>query len=315
MNREYIYEDAEIPSCHASTVVELSDGTIGAAWFGGTHESHSDVKIYFARRENGRWSGPRVAGDGREGGKDFACYNPVLVQVPKGDLLLFYKYGTGPQTWHRRMVRSTDGGRHWGPPVNLPEGVYGPIKNKPFRLADGTLLCGSSTEDHGWRVRFESTSDEGKTWQVGPFVNDGKQIGAIQPAIVPLGGDRLRALGRTQQGRVFAIDSADLGKTWGEMRLLDVPNPNCGLDAIRLQDGRFLMVYNHTESGRSPLNLAISEDAEHWRPIRVLDHREGGEFSYPAMIQSLDGTVHLTYTWERKRIVYWSLDPLELHEN
>jgi predicted neuraminidase len=63
------------------------------------------------------------------------------------------------------------------------------------------------------------------------------------------------------------------------------------------------MIYNHTTSGRSPLNLALSRDAERWTPLRALE-TEPGEFSYPAMIQGADGNLHITYTWNRKRIKY-----------
>ncbi|HEY3780497.1 MAG TPA: sialidase family protein [Fimbriimonadaceae bacterium] len=305
---EFIYEEAPFPACHASTLAETKGGLV-AAWFGGTAESNPDVKIYAASCISGVWTKPEVAGDGIEGGVPYACYNPVLFQEPaNGPLLLFYKFGRGPQTWKGRMTQSSDGGKTWAPAWNLPSGVLGPIKDKPILVARHTLLCGSSTEDKGWRVRFERTDDWGKTWTVSSYVNDGVTIGAIQPTILPMGGKRLRALGRTRQQKVFAIDSADNGLTWGPMRLLDVPNPNSGIDAVRLRDGRYLMAYNATTSGRSPLNIGISSDAEHWRSVLVLEDQPG-EFSYPAVIQTTDGMVHVTYTWNRRRIRHVTIDP------
>jgi predicted neuraminidase len=193
----------------------------------------------------------------------------------------------------------------------LPEGIVGPIKNKPVQLADGTILSGSSTEDKGWRAHFERSSDNGNTWQlIGP-VNDGVAIGSIQPSILTLGGERLLALGRTKQKHVFQITSSDNGKTWGEMTLTDLPNPNSGTDAVTLKDGRHLLIYNHTAKGRSPLNVAVSSDGKAWSAALVLEDTPG-EFSYPAIIQTSDGLVHATYTWKRKLVKHVVIDPAKL---
>jgi predicted neuraminidase len=151
-------------------------------------------------------------------------------------------------------------------------------------------------------------------------VNDGKAIGAIQPSILFLGGDRLLAIGRTRgQGNLFEIPSEDGGKTWGTMKLGQLPNPNSGTDAVTLKDGRHLLVYNHTHpilgkfSGpRSPLNVAISSDAHTWQAALVLEDEPLREFSYPAVIQMPDGLVHITYTWKRQRVKHVVLDPAKL---
>jgi len=304
---EFIYEQAPFPSCHASTIAETGRGRLVAAWFGGTAESNPDVAIYVSRWDGRRWSVPAKAAEG--GG--FPCYNPVLFQPKKGPLLLFYKVGPGPAKWWGMMTTSVDGGKSWAAPTRLPEGILGPIKNKPVALPDGTLLCPSSSEDQGWRVHFEFTRDLGKTWEATPAVNDGKQIGAIQPSVLFLGGSRLRAVGRTRQSKLFVVDSDDLGRTWGAMRLLDTANPNSGTDAVTLRDGRFLLVYNDTPKGRTPLNVAISDDGLHWKPVLVLEDAPG-EYSYPAVIQTSDGLIHITYTWQRKRIKHVVLDPKKL---
>lgn len=301
---EFIYERAPYPSCHAATLVETRKGTVLAAWFGGTHESHPDVAIYLARKEATGWSEPIKVADGKvPGDRDYACYNPVLFQPSKGPLLLYYKVGTGPQTWWGMVTTSNDDGRHWSTPIRLPAGIYGPIKNKPLELPDGTILCGSSEEAHGWQVHMEFSKDGVHNWSRTRGLNDPKQIGAIQPSLLSRGDHRLRAVGRTQQGRVFAIDSEDLGRTWGPMHLLDLPNPNSGTDAVRLEDGRYLMVFNNTPNGRTPLNVAVSSDGEHWQPLLTLES-DRGEYSYPAIIQTQDGLVHIAYTWKRERIRY-----------
>jgi predicted neuraminidase len=89
---------------------------------------------------------------------------------------------------------------------------------------------------------------------------------------------------------------------------IGLPNPNAGIDVVRLRDGRFVLIYNHTATGRSPLNLAVSRDGDHWTPFQALES-DLGEYSYPAMIQGSDGNLHIAYTWRRERIRYveWPL--------
>jgi predicted neuraminidase len=90
-----------------------------------------------------------------------------------------------------------------------------------------------------------------------------------------------------------------------------LPHPGSGIDGVTLADGRHLLVYNHTRRGRSPLNVALSQDGRHWQAALVLE-REPGEYSYPAVIQTPDGRVHITYTWRRERIKHVVLDPAQL---
>ncbi len=70
-------------------------------------------------------------------------------------------------------------------------------------------------------------------------------------------------------------------------------------------------MYNHTPKGRSPLNVAVSRDGKAWEAALVLES-EPGEYSYPAVIQSSDGRVHITYTWKRQRVKHVVVDPAGL---
>lgn len=308
---EFLYEQAPFPSCHASTIVETSKGLL-AAWFGGTAEKNPDVGIWLAHHRNGKWTTPVEVVNGVESATTrYACWNPVLFQPATGPLLLFYKVGLSPDTWWGMLTTSTDGGETWSKPTRLPEGILGPIKNKPIQLANGDLLSGTSSEHDGWRVHFERSTDLGKTWVATAPVNDGKQIGAIQPSILVHKDGTLQAIGRTQQKHVFTVSSVDQGQTWGPLTLTTLPNPNAGTDAVTLEDGRHVIVYNHTPKGRSPLNVAISTDGREWQAAIVLE-REPGEYSYPAVIQTRDGLVHVTYTWKRQKIRHVVIDPRRL---
>lgn len=313
LKSEFIYETAPFPSCHASTVAETTDGHLVAGWFGGTAEKNPDVGIWISRLVDGKWTAPVEVTNGvQANGKRHPCWNPVLFQPltegGKPALMLFYKVGPSPSTWWGELRTSTDNGKTWSDARRLPDGFLGPVKNKPVQLSNGDILCSTSTEHDGWRVHFERSSDFGKTWTKTEAVNDGKQIGAIQPSVLFVGEGKLLALGRTQQKRVFQISSNDSGKTWGEMTLTSLPNPNSGTDAVTLRDGRHLLIYNHTEKGRSPLNLAMSKDGKEWQPALVFES-EPGEYSYPAIIQTRDGLVHATYTWKRQRVKHAVIDP------
>jgi predicted neuraminidase len=309
---ELIYEAPPTPSCHASTIVETPEGLV-AAWFGGTYEKHPDVGIWVARLGSEGWSTPVEVANGVQyvepdgTVKRHPCWNPILHQT-KQDLLLFYKEGPTPDSWWGMLTESADHGRTWSTPRRLPEGILGPVKNKPVLLSDGMLLCPTSSEHDGWRVHFELTADHGKTWTRVPAIHDGKAIGAIQPSVLFHPDGKLQAVGRTKQGKVFTTTSSDQGRSWSDVTLLDLPNPNSGTDAVTLQDGRHLLVYNHTPKGRSPLNVAVSSDGTNWQAAAVLESQPG-EYSYPAVIQTADGKVHITYTWKRQRLKHVVLSP------
>lgn len=312
---EFIFEEAPFAQCHASTIASTDDGLV-AAWFGGTREKDPDVGIWLSRNDGSGWSAPvEVANGVQDSTTRYPTWNPVLFQPAEGPLMLFYKAGPDPASWWGMLMTSDDHGRTWSPPRRLPDGIIGPVKNKPVQLTSGDLLCPSSTEHDGWRVHFDRTSDLGETWtQIGP-INDGSRFNAIQPSILTHADGRLQVLCRSKEGRLVQSWSDDGGWTWSPMTATSVLNPNAGTDAVTLDDGRHLLVYNPTtvpegEWGgpRSPLSVAVSEDGEHWHPALTLED-EPGEYSYPAVIQSPDGLVHITYTWKRERIKHIVLDP------
>jgi predicted neuraminidase len=114
-------------------------------------------------------------------------------------------------------------------------------------------------------------------------------------------------------GRICRADAPDGGRSWLPAEPTDLPNPNAGIDAVKMRDGRIALVYNPTRRGRSPLSLAVSDDGGGtWRKVLDLDAEEGREFSYPAIIESRDGRLLITYTWKRLRVAYAVVAPGEL---
>lgn len=311
MLQEFIFDSAPFPSAHAATLAETPEGLV-CAFFGGSREGAADVSIWVCRRLRGRWSEPKLVATGEQHRfRRFPCWNPVLYQDPGGQLLLFYKVGPSPSRWWGRLKLSADGGRTWSEGTRLPDGIFGPIKNKPVRLGDGTLLCPSSAEHDGWRVHMEWTPDLGHTWFRTPPLNAREAFKAIQPTVLVHGDGRLQALCRTRQGTVAECWSADGGRSWSTMRPTLLPNPDSGIDGVSLGDGRCVLVYNHTALGRTPLNLALSCDGRSWHALCVLED-DAGEFSYPAVIRGSDGRLHIAYTWNRRTVRYVALDPDQL---
>ena len=312
LKSEFIADDMPTPSCHASTIAESGDALV-AAWFGGKEEKDPSVGIWLSRHDGQGWSKPIEVANGQwSDGKRYPCWNPVLFQPSHGPLLLFYKVGPSPSTWWGMMTTSTDHGATWAKPTQLPEGMLGPIKDKPTELAGGEILCPSSTEGaDGWRLHMEWTSDLGKTWQKTGPLNDGKTFGAIQPTILKLKEGGLALVCRSKQGKILFARSKDQGRTWSPLAALALPNPNSGIDAVTLADGRHVLVFNDTPRGRSPLNVALSEDGVAWKNVLTLES-DPGEYSYPAVIQTGDGRIHITYTWKRLKVRHVVLDAAQL---
>jgi len=316
---EFIFERAPFPESHASTIAETSKGLV-TAWFGGTKERNPDVCIWMSRYEKSKWTEPYQVAEGIVNDTlRYACWNPVLYQVTGGDLLLFYKTGPKVTEWKGWMKTSKDGGLTWSNAQALPDGYIGPVKNKPVLLSNGQLLCASSTEDKGWKVHFEMTPDFGKTWKKTDPINDGKTMNAIQPSVLFHKDGRLQVLCRTKNRAVAESWSKDNGKTWSPMTLSSLPNNNSGTDAVTLMNGWQLLVYNHvlpppgeTKGDRTPLNVAISKDGRNWYAALVLEDSPISQYSYPSVIQTSDGMVHIVYTWRRERIKHVVINPLKL---
>jgi len=264
---------------------------------------------------NGEWTRPvEVANGIQVENLRYPTWNPVLY-YQDDTLILFFKVGPNCADWWGEMMISDDHGKSWSDPVRFPDHIWGPIRNKPVLLESGRLLCPSSTEYDGWRAHMEWSDDLGKTWDRTKALNHGDSLSAIQPAILKHAEGRLQILCRTKQNRIYTAWSEDHGITWTAMEPIGLPNNNSGLDAVTLKSGKHLLVYNHidrssTKDKRNRLHVAISEDGISWAALLALEDDEdrGNEYSYPAVIEASDGTVHITYTWRRELVKHVVLD-------
>ncbi|MCC4213941.1 sialidase family protein [Leeuwenhoekiella parthenopeia] len=314
---EFIFNEAPFKQCHASTLVETLDGEILAAWFGGEYERHPEVSIYTSRLTQNAWSVPEKVADGQTAidSISYPTWNPVLFKNAENKLLLFYKEGPSPSTWWGMLKVSGDTGKTWSEAKRLPDGILGPVKNKPIQLGSGVIVSPSSVESEGgevWKSHIELSYDQGYTSER-IAIPSADTVKVIQPSLLQLKDGSLKALMRSDQNYLMESTSNDNGKTWSEAVTSKVLNPNSGVDAVTLEDGTFLLVYNPTEAGadwadgRNKLNLAYSADGDNWEDVLVLKNATEGEFSYPAIIQDAQGFVHISYTHNRNKIRYVKL--------
>jgi predicted neuraminidase len=304
--------------CHGATLLPLSDGSLLGAWFGGTAEGLPDSGIYAAHLAAGAvaWSAPTLVApaDGHP------CGNPVLFAGAPGVLWLAYFRVVG--TWctgGRPCARiSTDGGRTWSDELLLLDRAGVLTKNKPLRL--GTTLLLPVYDEARWQVGIARLDVARHTtaWAFDDLaIGAGTGVAMIQGTLAEAAPGRLLVLMRTRVGRIWAAESADGGHTWSVPHPTGLPNPNAGIDMVRLPDGRLWLAYNHTDRGRDPMRwelrypLCLAESGDGgatWTRVAVLE--EGpGEYSYPAVVTDGAGRVHVAYTARRREIRHVVLVP------
>jgi len=310
----YIYkqQDVSFPSCHASTITETAEGLI-AAWFGGTEERDPDVCIYASSQINGTWNKPVMVADGIQDGKRYPCWNPVLFTKDNGEIVLYYKVGPDPRTWWGLYKTSKDNGKTWSAATQIPDNLLGPIKNKPIRLTNSKILYPTSYETpKEWNIYLETSDQHLKEWR--KIAIDNNQLNSIQPTILTYKNGNLQLLCRSKNKNINESWSKDGGQSWSVLTPIQLPNNNSGIDAVTLADGRQILIFNPIVKGRNELAVAVSDDGIKWNAVALLenDPDSNAEFSYPAVIQSKDGLIHFTYTWNRKLIKHVVIDPSKL---
>jgi predicted neuraminidase len=313
--KEFIYESLpNNPTCHGSTIAQCSDGTLLGAWFAGSHENHPDTAILLGRKMPGtdHWQDIRpVAGanDEMPYGNAVLFVEPDTGAVSGERIWLFYirsegRHGSG---WCLDCVSyvttSVDHGATWSEPRLLRDQISFLVKNKPLRLRTHELAIPaySDRERNSVLCVYNDLMDNWSFY--GPVPAPSDVWGVIQPSLVAYPDGMLQMYFRSK-GQIWRSHSLDDGRTWSQATPTELPNPNSGIDALVLPDGRLLLVYNPTVQGRSPLWLSISDDrGDHWERLVTLEN-QSGEYSYPAIILGNDGFIHLTYTHLRQRITH-----------
>jgi predicted neuraminidase len=167
---------------------------------------------------------------------------------------------------------------------------------KPTVLRSGRIVLPLYSDTYS--VSLMALSDDaGQTWFASRVLAG---FGNIQPAVLQRQDGLLVAYMRENGplDRIRVAESRDDGMTWGPVGTMDLPNPGAGLDAVRLANGHWLLIYNDTVTGRHQLAVSLSDDeGRTWRWTRHLEKQPGGSFHYPAILQGRDGMLHAVYSY------------------
>jgi len=299
------------PAHHCSTLCEAANGDLLCLWYGGSYESADDQVLFLARKKPGerRWGEPRVV----QRNALQPPGNGVIFRDTTDRLWIVWGRmdGTRPMRrgsgWDRcrLFVRtSTDHGVTWSDdrPM-IGETMWCVPRNPPARMADGTLVLGVEGEENAIEgSRFLILAPGSDVWQLGGFTGGGSQ-----PAVVQRSDGSLLSLMRHPRF-ITQIESNDTGRSWSPAKTTELHNPDSGITMTRLANGHLLLVYNDTQTSRTPLSIARSVDeGRSWdKPLHL--ESNPGEYSYPCIIQSADGRIHISYTYRRYSIMHVMLN-------
>jgi predicted neuraminidase len=287
------------PFSHASTLAELADGRIALAWYAGSAEGSTDAAILFSTRDANGWSPPRVIVTRAETAAATGMVvrkigNPVL--HANGNRLQLWYVTVSVGGWSGAAIShktSGDGGLTWSAAVKLttsPLFNMGTlVRTSPVAMRDGGL---------GLPAYHEMFGQHGEWLRIGPR---GRVLGKVrvpgaglQPAVAAIDGKEALMVARSA-AKANGVVMADA-------------NDNTSLDLLRLQSGRLLLAANGVRGrDRSVLQLFLSDDkGATWKESRVIedDPDVNAEYSYPALLQTADGRIHLTYSFRSKVIAH-----------
>lgn len=303
------------PAHHCSSITEAPNGDLLVSWYGGSYESSDDQVLFLVRRKKGSrvWSKPEIVV--RSPGKPPG--NAILFTDKKNVVWLVWgrmdgtqpmSRGTGWDACQLFYRTSSDSGFTWTKDQPFYHDTLGWLpRNLTIFLSDGRLLVPISDERNGHGVDlsfFLATKDNGATW-----TQSGIMRGGEQPTFIERSDGTLLVYLRVRPN-IKSAESHDGGKTWTEPVATQWKNPDAGISMRRLNNGHVILVFNNQETGRTPLHIALSTDeARTWsKPLEL--ETAPGEYSYPSVLQTSDGKIHLIYTFRR-----YSIKHLEFNEN
>ena len=291
----------QLPMCHAVSMVELTSGLM-AVWYAGSYEGARDTVLFRSRLSaDGVWTQPDVLLDL----PGLPVGNPVLF-TKDGTLWLFFVILFGEWWTEARIaaITSSDEGVTWSNPRIIWDEQGFMTKTTPISVGGRMIL--PVYDERSWCSMVLISRDDGVSWQL--FGDSMGRGVTIQPKIIELADGRLLMYSRSTRGAVYYSLSYNGGLSWIASQPTDIPNPNSGLDLVRLRSGSLLLACNDGERGRSRLSLLLSQDEGKTWPVRQVLEDSEGEFSYPVILEGQDGDIHVAYTSQRSKIVHVHID-------
>lgn len=304
--KELIFHNTNITYCHAPTIA-MYRNKIFIAFFGSSGEPNVPNNIYLTVNDGNHWSEPIDLISHRHFGDELSCWNPVLYEI-NDTLTLFFKVGISPKAWKGFYCEDNNNGENWLIPKALPDGILGPIRNKPITYKQ-MIISPSSEERLGNKIHFEISSDNGQNWQRINLAEENKDFEAIQPTIL-INEKELIAYCRSKSGYIVKTTSQDMGVNWSNIEQTSLLNPYSAIDAVSIHNNLHILVCNNSSTLRTPLIIAKSTDGHHWQKSIILEDNDG-EYSYPAVIHH-EGKLHIAYSYGRRDIKYWCIDTTSL---
>jgi predicted neuraminidase len=322
---EFINASQKLAFVHVASIAELADHTLAALWYGGPYEYSKENTVYFAKQLDGVWLEPRAIMTAyqaeNELGRPIKCLgNPLFLPNPDGSLrLLFVTIAMGK--WSGSQLNSAlskDEGVSWSPARRMTLSPFFNfselVRNRPIPTSDGWCVPIYQEFLGKFPELLWLRESDGHLLARKSRVAGG--CSTLQPSLIPLDEKRVVLLLRdnTPQKKVFVSRTDDGGRSWSKPVATNLPNPDAGISGLRLPDGRLLLAYNDSTSKRNNLALAISTDeGATWQRLAMLENDPNKSFSYPYLIQSSDGLIHLAYSWSGTRIKMVSFNTAWVH--
>jgi predicted neuraminidase len=303
------------PVHHCSSITEAPNGDLLVTWYSGSYESADDQALFISRRKkgSGTWSKPELLlkSPGNPPGNAIVWTDElkrVWLLWGRMDGTQPMMRGTGWSQCRLFYRTSSDNGVTWTKDQPFFHDTLGWLpRNLTLKLHDGTLVVPISDELNGHGVDlsfFLATKDNGATW-----TQSGIMRGGEQPTFIERSDGTLLAYLRVRPN-IKSAESHDGGKTWSEPTPTQWKNPDAGISMWKLKNGHVILVFNNQDNSRSPLHIGLSTDeARTWgKPLQL--ESNPGEYSYPSVMQSSDGTIHIIYTFRR-----YSIKHIEMNED
>lgn len=317
--------NVESPSVtvHSATIAEFANHQLRSVWFQGSREGGTDVALYTSTYDRGteKWTPPvilvgRSDATAEIGRRLKTVGNPVLFTARNGRTWLFFVTVSlfGWSGGDINFKYTDDNGSNWSTAARLnlsPIPHSGTlVKGSALEYEDGTIgLPVYRSYDQYSFAEFIRLNTSGEV--LGRVTMSNGDRGALQPSVVPIdpqNGVAFMRYNGDDPKRILRNATDDSGASWTTPEKLDLPNPDSAVAAIGLSDGSIIIVFNNSTQYRNVLTLARSTDlGVTWKIVHIFDEEAAGESvnderSYPSLLKTENGEIHLVYTWKRRKI-------------